>query len=137
MACSLRTWWSVDLATASDQLASELPAIRAAGLHAVELVAVGVAVPGRSGPVVAAWLDGDHVRRLAIESHGTDELGRVRLIVPGAPDAVWAIELGNRRALVLAAVDGGYVLPADHHASYAIVACDDSRCALGRVVSLE
>jgi hypothetical protein len=134
---SLRTWWSVDLATARDQLASALPAIRAAGLHDVELAAVGVAVPGRSGPVVAAWLDGDHVRGLAIQNQGTDELGRTRLVVPGTPDTVWAIELGGRRATALAVVDDAYVLPADHHASYAIVACDASRCALGRVVSFE
>jgi hypothetical protein len=138
----LPLWWSADLATARDQLESALPAARKRGLEDVRLVANGLHVPGRDEPVLAAWLDSDHVEGLAIRAHDILRAtryayGRARFEVPGEPTAVWAIELASGRAMRLAAEAGEYMLDIDHGASFALVACDASRCALGRVVSFE
>ncbi|HTR54287.1 MAG TPA: DUF6056 family protein [Kofleriaceae bacterium] len=139
----LPTWFSADLGTARDQLAEGFPTARAHGLRDVRLVARGMQLPARTGtPVLAAWLDGDRIERLAIDAYDAVpatryEFGGARLCVPGTPDEVWAIALGVGTTERLARVDGEYVLPLVHGASFAIIACDSVRCALGRIVSFE
>jgi Family of unknown function (DUF6056) len=135
----LPRWYAADLVAAREQLAAALACARAAGLGDLTLRAVGLAVEGRA--VEAAWLEGGALAGIRIAAHGlppqgTDVLGRVHLRVPEARE-IWAIDLATHVAQRLAREGDDAVLERAHQVSYALVACDARRCALGGVKFLE
>ena len=101
-------------------------------------------MPGRAGEVDAGHYDGEHVvaptvAQVGLPPYGVDVRGRLRLVMTGARDEVWAIPLGDGdvasspRRLAAADDDGAYHLVRAHGVSTAIVTCDASGCALAGV----